>query len=143
MDYHRMGQERHHISLSIGILIAGGELWAPNMGPMVIITQYAIEHDLKSDLYKVSCREALYCPLCGGRLSGYDTRRRHVVDAAGNTYWLLLQRYRCLDCEKLHLAAPAFIVPRKNYQADVIAEAKAGHFEMCPADNSTIRRWRR
>ena len=120
---------------------ATGRKLAQALGSDIII--HAIEHDLKSDLYKVSCREALYCPLCGGRLSGYDTRRRHVVDAAGNTYWLLLQRYRCLDCEKLHLAAPAFIAPRKHYQADVIAEAKAGHFEMCPADNSTIRRWRR
>ena len=54
---------------------------------MVTITDYAIKYDPQKDVYCVVCRETLFCPLCGGKLSGYDTRRRHIVDYAGNTYW--------------------------------------------------------
>ena len=50
---------------------------------------------------------------------------------------------RCLNCKKLHVAAPSFIMPKKHYEATVIVEAKAGKVDFCPADNSTIRRWRR
>lgn len=110
---------------------------------MVTITEYTIEYDREKGAYKIISKGVLFCPLCGGKLSGYDTRRRHVVDAAGDTYWLLLRRYRCLECEKLHIAAPSFIMPQKHYETAVIAEVRAGHIELCPADNSTIRRWRR
>lgn len=110
---------------------------------MVTITDYTVEYNSQKDVYRIVSREILFCPLCGGKLSGYDTRRRHIVDYAGNTYWLLLKRYRCLKCKKLHVAAPSFIMPKKHYEATVIVEAKAGKVDFCPADNSTIRRWRR
>lgn len=110
---------------------------------MVTITEYTVEYDQGKHIYKIVSKNALFCPGCGGRLSGYDTRRRHVVDAAGNTYWLLLQRYRCTSCGKLHLATPSFIIPQKHYEASVIEDAKEGRTDSCPADNSTIRRWRR
>lgn len=110
---------------------------------MVTITDYAIEYDPQKAVYCIVCRETLFCPLCGGKLSGYDTRRRHIVDYAGNTYWLLLHRYRCPQCKKLHVAAPSFVIPKKHYEATVIVDAKAGKVDFCPADNSTIRRWRR
>lgn len=110
---------------------------------MVTITNYTIEHNPQKDVYRIICKEILFCPMCGEKLSGYDTRRRHIVDAAGYTHWLLLQRYRCPKCKKLHVAAPSFVIPKKHYEATVIAEAKAGRVDFCPADNSTIRRWRR
>ena len=84
---------------------------------MVTITDYTVEYNSQKDVYRIVSREILFCPLCGGKLSGYDTRRRHIVDYAGNTYWLLLQRYRCSRCKKLHVAAPSFIIPQKHYEA--------------------------
>lgn len=110
---------------------------------MVTINDFTIKYDHDEGGYKVTTYETLYCPLCGGRLSGYDTRRRHIVDAAGDTYWLLLPRLRCTNCKSLHVAAPPFIRPKKHYAAAVIADVQAGHTDQCPADNSTIRRWRR
>lgn len=110
---------------------------------MVTVTDFTIEYDGQKNAYRIVSKERHRCPQCGGLLSGYDTRRRHIVSSAGDTYWLLLQRLRCVSCEKLHIAAPAFIVPKKHYEADVIADVKAGRVDTCPADNSTIRRWRR
>lgn len=110
---------------------------------MITITDFTVNYDPERNAYKITSKDVLCCPLCGGPMSGYDTRRRHVVDGAGNTYWLLLQRLRCSSCNKLHVIAPAFIVPRKHYEASVIADVKAGRVDLCPADNSTIRRWRR
>ena len=60
---------------------------------------------------------------------------------------IILSRYCSGDwgelCKKLHVAAPSFVIPQKHYEATVIVDAKAGKAEFCPADNSTIRRWRR
>lgn len=110
---------------------------------MVTITDYIVEYDQDKNAYRIISRNALFCPVCNSKLSGYDTRRRHVVDTTGNTYWLLLQRYRCTSCGKLHIVAPSFIVQQKHYEASIIADVKAGRIDACPADNSTIRRWRR
>lgn len=110
---------------------------------MVTIAEFAIEYDFEKEAYRVTAKETLLCPQCGGTLSGYDSRRRHVVDAAGDTYWLLLPRYQCGRCKRLHLAAPPFVMAKKHYMAAVISDARAGRTEECPADNSTIRRWRR
>lgn len=110
---------------------------------MVTITDYIVEYDQNKNAYLIISRKPLFCPRCGCKLSGYDNRRRHVVDTAGDKYWLLLRRYRCVGCGKLHVAAPSFITPQKHYEASVIADVKAGRIDACPADNSTIRRWRR
>lgn len=110
---------------------------------MVTVNNYTVQYEQSKDAYRIICRETLFCPACNGVLSGYDTRRRHIVDSAGDAHWLLLQRLRCSSCGKLHIAAPPFVVPKKHYNAETIADVKAGREALCPADNSTMRRWRR
>ncbi|MFV0518484.1 MAG: DUF6431 domain-containing protein [Aminipila sp.] len=110
---------------------------------MVLTDNYTIEYDEKRDRYKVKNLTAPICPDCGQLLSGYDTRLRHVVNDMGVSQWFVLRRLRCTSCKKLHLEAPDFIEPKKHYKKDMITDVVAGNNDFCPADNATIRRWRK
>ncbi|WP_081741817.1 DUF6431 domain-containing protein [Ruminiclostridium josui] len=109
---------------------------------MIIATQYTIEYDEPRGAYRLRGQKAPLCPDCGLLLSGYDTRRRHVIDGTGVARWFLLRRLRCPSCGKLHLEAPDIMQPKKHYEAALIDDVLAGRSESCPADDSTIRRWR-
>lgn len=109
---------------------------------MIVATHYTVEYDEARGLYRIRNLKAPLCPDCGLLLSGYDTRRRHVIDGAGCIRWFLLRRLRCLDCGKLHLEAPDIMQAKKHYEASMIKAVLEGRSESCPADNSTIRRWR-
>ena len=109
---------------------------------MIIAVNYTEEYDEKKDVYKIRNKEAPVCPDCGQLLSGYDTRRRHVVESSGAVRWFKLRRLKCTRCEKLHLELPDFMVPKKHYDARVIEDVLSGQSDSCPADDSTIRRWR-
>ena len=83
------------------------------------------------------------CPDCGGELSGYDRRRRVVLDDRGGASVYLLRRLSCRRCGRLHLEIPDIMQPCKHYAAELIAGTLAGTVKHCPADNSTIRRWKK
>ncbi len=83
------------------------------------------------------------CPDCGEALSGYDRRRRTVRDDKGEVSVYLLRRLYCRQCGCLHLELPDTMHPQKHYTAQLIAQTVAGSIDFCPADNSTIRRWRK
>jgi len=109
---------------------------------MVIATDYAVCYDEDKQAHRIVGTSPSQCPSCGIRLSGYDTRRRRVIDSAGDVHWLLLRRLRCPKCKAIHTEIPAFIMPRKHYEAAVIKAVLTGHSDSCPADDSTIRRWK-
>ncbi|MDI9476659.1 MAG: DUF6431 domain-containing protein [Bacillota bacterium] len=110
---------------------------------MIIATRFAVDFDVKRGVFFIVNWEAPVCPDCDQILSGYDGRRRHVIDSSGAVLWFRLRRLRCPDCKKLHIELPDFMVPQKHYEGWVIDEALAGRFEACPADDSTIRRWKK
>lgn len=110
---------------------------------MIIVTDYTAIYDKEKQAHRIVGTAPPLCPVCGVKLSGYDTRLRHTIDAAGDVHRLLLRRLRCPQCNKLHTEIPAFITPKKHYEADVIKNVLAGCSSTCPADNSTIRRWGR
>ena len=110
---------------------------------MVVITRYTLILDTKEGIYTVKSNEALKCPDCGGTLSGYDRRRRFAISSDGQRHTYKIRRLRCRCCGKLHLEFPDFLLPYKHYEATVIAEVQQGEGEYCPADDSTIRRWRK
>lgn len=83
------------------------------------------------------------CPVCGGYLHGYDRRRRVVLDDMGRSVAYLLRRLWCAQCRHLHLEAPDSIQPQKHYAALLIAGTISGAVNSCPADDSTIRRWKK
>jgi hypothetical protein len=110
---------------------------------MIIASRYRIEKDESADVYRVRNLDAPLCPSCGSLCSGYDTRSRHSIDGAGVVRWFALRRLLCPTCGKLHTELPDFMRPRKHYDGDVIAAAMESSTGDCPADDSTIRRWRR
>lgn len=108
---------------------------------MIIINYYTIKYDDARRAYRIKNTGISFCPDCGQPLSGYDTRKRHVIDSSGMVRWFLLRRLYCSHCEKLHLEIPDFIQPKKHYEAKVISDTLAGLSDCCPADDSTIWRW--
>ncbi|MBR6651254.1 MAG: hypothetical protein IKL36_07595 [Clostridia bacterium] len=112
------------------------------MPQMIIIEDYAIEKDLLTNTYKIISQEAPLCPSCGILMSGYDTRKRHCIDLSGDKKWYTLRRVQCPLCHSVHLELPDFMHPSKHYAAQVIIDTIAGREQACPADNSTIRRWK-
>lgn len=110
---------------------------------MIIAYDYLIEQDHKTAAYRVKGKQAVYCPDCRHLLSGYDTRKRVVIGDDGKPVAFLLRRLRCPKCAKLHLEIPDFISPHKHYSAETIRQAIRGRGGSCPADDSTIRRWKK
>jgi hypothetical protein len=104
---------------------------------MIIATRYTVELDEARGAYRIRSLQTPLCPDCGLLLSGYDTRRRHVIDDTGAARWFLLRRLRCPSCGKLHLEIPDFMQARKHYEAQLIRDVLAGLSESCPADDST------
>lgn len=109
---------------------------------MLIVEHYSIE--IKPDgVREVVARSPPYCPVCGYLMSGYDKRRRGVIESDGSKTIYSLRRLYCGRCRRLHLEIPASIAPNKHYSAQTIAETVSGKAAHCPAESSTMRRWRK
>ena len=114
-------------------------------GVSVVVTKkFCISWSPEQSVHVVDYLQEPYCPECGRLCSGYDHRRRHLVnEETGQKEWYLLRRVRCPYCGHVHLDLPSCFEPRKHYAADVIERVLFGILDGCPADLSTIRRWRR
>ena len=110
---------------------------------MVFAYDYSIDYDSKANGYRVKGKLPAYCPDCRRLLSGYDTRKRTVIGDDGKPVIFLLRRLRCLECGKLHLEIPDFVSPHKHYSTEAIRQALREGGGSCPADDSTIRRWKK
>ena len=109
---------------------------------MIVTRQYAITYDAVREVYKIQSEEVPICPKCGAVMAGHGIRRRHAIDSSGTSRWFELRRWRCPVCQSVHLELPDFMAPRRHYGRDVIRDVQAGGGESCPADDSTIRRWK-
>jgi len=68
------------------------------------------------------------------------SRERHLIREDGSRIILILRRFRCEHCHKIHHELPDEAVPRKQYSAAAIEEAlrkDGGHF---PGEASTAYR---
>ena len=110
---------------------------------MITATRYIVEQGKANGVYSIGNKDIPLCPDCGQKLSGYDSRLRHVIDGSGEVRWFLLRRLRCSTCRKIHLEIPDFIQPKKHYSAQLIKEVLLNNVDICPADDSTIRRWKK
>lgn len=109
---------------------------------MVTATHYTVKKLEDGGEYRIQNHNAPLCPVCGTLLSGYDTRARHIISGDGRPVWFRLRRLRCPVCHCLHLEVPDFMQANKHYTANMIAAVIAGGAGSCPADDSTIRRWK-
>lgn len=65
-----------------------------------------------------------------------------MINQDGSADWYRLRRLKCKDCGKLHTELPDFMIPFKHYGADVIEAELDETRNDCPADDSTISRWK-
>ena len=109
---------------------------------MLVATRYTVTFDTGKSVYVVRNKDAPVCPKCGALMSGYDHRKRTVIGSDGERRIFLLRRLRCSECRRIHSEIPDSLFPYKHYETDVIEAVKNGDVSSCPADDSTIRRWR-
>ena len=58
----------------------------------------------------------------------------------GEGEWLLVPRYRCDICKRLHRVLPWFVVEYRLYSREVIRDSLSGVCQDGPCD-MTVKRW--
>ena len=88
------------------------------------------------------------CPKCGGQLKYYDSVKRIVRTKYGIKNQVSIRRLRCRKCRALHRELPDFLLPFKQYEAEIILGVIEGlitcdtlGFEDYPCE-MTMLRWR-
>lgn len=66
------------------------------------------------------------CPACRGELHYRDRRKRIHRLAGGRKEYYLIRRLYCRHCRKLHAEIPDCMIPRKHYDAEIIADVLDG-----------------
>lgn len=88
------------------------------------------------------------CPICGGRLSHYDTVCRTIKGKNSNKLRIKIKRMRCKKCNTIHRELPENAIPYKQYDINIIEGVIEGlitsdtmGFEDYPCEQ-TMKRWR-
>lgn len=86
------------------------------------------------------------CPDCGGQLRYYDRVPRIVRTKMRKTKWIKIRRFYCTQCGRLHRELPGYILPYKQYEAEIIRGVLEGFityetlgFEDYPCEMTMIR----
>lgn len=111
---------------------------------MIITKDYKILK--REELYYVISNEKHSCPFCRGQLFLIGSRKRNLILSDSTKISLVIKRYRCKDCQKIHHQLPFCIVPYKRYELKVIEEIIKGHIEkgnikkqeVYPCEKSTV-----
>jgi len=106
---------------------------------MVIITNYTLEE--KGGLTHVHSNETQPCPICQRRMRLLGTKRRKLKQADGTRIILLIRRFYCDPCHRVHHELPDIVVPYKRHGAKAI-ESVINKDEEIPVimEESTIKR---
>ena len=95
----------------------------------------------------INSREELHCS-CGCALRLRDHRRRIWRKEGGEKQWLMIGRYWCEKCQRLHSALPNFLAKYKHYDNRIIEDVIDGvvteddpGYEDHPC-GMTMMRWR-
>lgn len=87
------------------------------------------------------------CPLCGGELQYYDKVFRKIRCKFKKIKKIQMNRVKCKKCGKIHRVFPDFILPYKQYEADIVKGVLDGiitpetlGFEDYPCE-ATMNRW--
>jgi hypothetical protein len=103
----------------------------------------------EEEIIEMLSRAGFLCPVCRHALvlhSGYD---RQVIEGDGSAEHILIHVAMCGQCRKSQSLLPSFVMPHKHYSGMVIEAVIKGidsdgsfRGSACPADDSTIRRWK-
>jgi hypothetical protein len=91
--------------------------------------------------------EDMTCPRCGNKLRYYDSVRRHLRVEYGGVKTISVPRYRCDACKRTLRVLPDYILPYKQYRADIVNGFVTGRLNLSlieyedHPDVSTIDRW--
>ena len=107
---------------------------------MIMISNYTLEE--KDGMYHVHSNEDLPCPICQSKMRLLGTKRRKVKQADGTWMILLIRRFYCYPCKRVHHELPDILVPYKRHGARAI-EAVINDDEEIPInmEESTIDRF--
>lgn len=113
---------------------------------MVIIKLYSLERKENSNLVYVRSQEECSCPYCDGSFKVIGSRKRGLYRLDNTIDYLIIRRLRCEKCSKISHELPDIVIPYKRYEADAIAEVLDESAEpedtCCPAELSTIQKWK-
>ncbi len=110
---------------------------------MFVATHYTVSLDIGKGVYVVRNKDVPMCPECGVLMSGYDHRKRKAIGADGKPRIFLIRCLRCPVCRQIHAEIPDSLIPYKHYASEVIKAVQQRDGSLCPADDSTIRRWKK
>lgn len=65
------------------------------------------------------------CPVCGERLTYYDSVRRILRGKKGVVAWIRIRRLRC-RFGHVHRELPECLLPYKHYEAEIIFGVREG-----------------
>lgn len=89
------------------------------------------------------------CPVCKSTLRFFDRTKRMVRTKGRRTFWVNINRVKCTKCNKVHRVLPPFILPYKEYEAELIRGVIEGlitsetlGYEDYPCE-ATMKSWRR
>lgn len=89
------------------------------------------------------------CPICNAKLIFFDRAKRIVRTKGRQTYWVQIDRMKCTQCGMIHRVLPDYILPYKQYEAEMIWGVIEGlitsdmlGYEDYPCE-ATMNSWRR
>lgn len=89
------------------------------------------------------------CPICQAKLIFFDRAKRIVRTKRRKTYWVTIDRMKCTQCGMIHRALPDYILPFKQYEAELVIGVVEGlitpntlGYEDYPCE-TTMNAWRR
>ena len=87
------------------------------------------------------------CPKCGSKTKFYDHTRRIILYGGRKKELIFVDRYRCIQCGRVHRKLPDILLPYKQYSKEIIEGVVSGsitnkelEYEDYPCD-MTIKRW--
>lgn len=95
----------------------------------------------KKNYFTITSDEKNVCPECNQIMRVRDSRKRTVMDECGEKYVFNLRRFKCEECQNIHLELPDCLVPYKRYSKNAIDVVVNGKCDYYIVDQSTIYRW--
>lgn len=87
------------------------------------------------------------CPKCGGELKTYGSVLRVVRTKRRISKWIKIRRLKCYSCGTVHRELPDYLIPYKQYEAEIIKGVIEGlitsdtlGYEDYPCE-MTMKRW--
>lgn len=88
------------------------------------------------------------CPICGERMTHYDSIKRIWRKEGGSTDWIVIRRFRCDKCSRIMRELPDVLTPYKHYETDVIEGVIEGIIQPTDKESEdfptveTMERWK-